>query len=647
MSFKEKLKTLLQTKFVKKTGTVFSLIAITSALAFGTIACTPEQSVQDPPSSPITTPSDDLKPGDGIITPGDETTDPTDPDITDPGITDPENPDVTDPETPTDPEDPGVTDPETPTDPDATDPEDPEQTLLVGDIIDEQLTDEALFNLTNEKAEEIALKFQNAHFPDEQVSTIWVHPSGSGAIYVLLTNGTEKRMAFIDSSSAETQALKAAMENAKQKIVELSDLDSSTEIQAENKADVLEALEIAKQLYLSDLTTLANAAAQTWDFSEIMPISLAKQTDAILAQQFGGAETVYVGAFTDPMSYAAAGNIASSSCQMAYALTLNTDGKLDVYSVTVAEGETDLSGALDITFVGNFEAGTTLTDLPALTQPQKSSSFEEVYNEVFGENYEFVPFEDYMQSLAERVFSTSTDVKFLVAEAKPDSFVIYANGKGSFGEDRLLQGTLKTGTYATIYAPILYNLYDLTRQSEAAGGFKQYMQQVYENCADASSARAELETISADLNQSVRVSSGLVGGNFDTTGPVTNTTDDIDFSAYAEKYTPEGATPLKCYVGSFKGYVYDDPLNPFFNTGYIDSFPVVVIYSQDGSNELIIESFDLCVPRHRDYTNEQMYAFGLGEINETYVKLNGETTVIDDPILSEELLANLNAEKTL
>lgn len=635
MSFKEKFKTLLQTKFVKKTGTVFSLIAITSALAFGTIACTPEQNVQDPPSPPITTPSDDLKPDDGIITPGDETTDPTDPDITDP-----ENPDVTDPETPTDPEDPEVTDPETPTDPDVTDPEDPEQTLLVGDIIDEQLTDEALFNLTNAKAEEIALKFQNAHFPDEQVSTIWVHPSGSGAIYLLLTNGTEKRMAFIDSSSAETQALKAAMENAKQKIVELSDLDYNTEIQAENKADVLEALEIAKQLYLSDLTTLANAAAQTWDFSEIMPISLAKQTDAILAQQFGGAETVYVGAFTDPMPYTAAGNITSSSCQMAYALTLNTDGKLDVYSVTVAEGETDLSGALDITFVGNFEAGTALTDLPALTQPQKSSSFEEVYNEVFGENYEFVPFEDYMQQFAENVFSVGTT--FLAAETTPDSFVIYANEKNSLGSDCLVKGTLKTDTYAAIYVPILYNLYDLTRQSEAAGGFKQYMQQVYESCANASSARAELETISADLNQSIRVVSGLTGGPFDTTRLVTNTADDIDFSAYAEEYTPEGATPLKCYVGTLSFKTLDNK----FGTGYTQQFDTVVVYLNE-DNTLTVKKLTVFVPWYSNSTDEISYNFALGEENEDYIIYERDSLTHDNPILAEELLTNLDAKKTL
>lgn len=616
MSFKEKIKTLLQTKFVKKTGTVFSLIAITSALAFGTIACTPEQNVQDPPSPPITTPSDDLKPGDGIITPGDETTDPTDPDITDP-----ENPDVTDPETPTD-------------------PEDPEQTLLVGDIIDEQLTDEALFNLTNERVEEIALEFQNAHFPDEQVSTIWVHPSGSGAIYLLLTNGTEKRMAFIDTSSTETQALKAAMENAKQKIVELLGLDSSTKIPAENKADVLELLGIAKQNFLEEFTTLANAAAQTWEFSEIMPISLAKQTDAILAQQFGGAETVYVGAFTDPMPYTAAGNITSSSCQMAYALTLNTDGKIDVYSVTVAEGETDLSGALDITFVGNFEAGTALTDLPALTQPQKSSSFEEVYNEVFGENYEFVPFEDYMQQFAERVFSTRTDVKFLVAEADPDAFVIYADA--AYDENRrcLLQGTLMNEKYSSI----LCNFYDLTRQSESAGGFKQYMQQVYESCADASSARAELESINTSLNQGIQLATILENGSFDITRPITNTRDDIVIEDYIDVFMPEGATPLKLYLDTLSGRLLDG--THIFNTGYYKTCLANISYINEDGNVEIVE-YSVAFPWYNNDTDEKVYDRLLGVAGEDFKLTLMDTATLTNPIVSEELIANIENENML
>lgn len=642
MSFKEKLKTLLQTKFVKKTGTVFSLIAITSALAFGTIACTPEQNVQDPPSPPITTPSDDLKPDDGIITPGDETTDPTDPDITDPGITDPENPDVTDPETPTDPEDPGVTDPETPTDPDATDPEDPEQTLLVGDIIDEQLTDEALFNLTNEKAEEIALKFQNAHFPDEQVSTIWVHPSGSGAIYVLLTNGTEKRMAFIDSSSVETQALKAAMENAKQKIVELSDLDYNTEIQAENKADVLELLDIAKREFLEEFTTLANAAVQTWDFSEIMPISLAKQTDAILAQQFGGAETVYVGAFTDPMSYTASGNITSSSCQMAYALTLNTDGKIDVYSVTVAEGETDLSGALDITFVGNFEAGTALTDLPALTQPQKASSFEEVYNEVFGEGYDLEPFEQYFDKIPEMLFDISGGFKVLATEFNADNFVIYAD---CISQNDPTRHQLSSATYRGTTPAMLLDYEALTQE---AGGLplKAYLESKYAGSnMSTEEIRSELESYKTRTDAIDRMKKFFDAGCktfFDLSTLITNTTNDIDFSAYAEEYTPEGATPLKCYVETLSFKTLDNK----FGTGYTQQFDTVVAYLNE-DNTLTVKKLTVFVPWYSNSTDEISYNFALGEENKDYIVYERESSTHIDPILSEELLANIENENML
>lgn len=401
MSFKEKLKTLLQTKFVKKTCMVFSLIAMTSALALVAIACTPE-SVQDPSSSPITTPSDDSKPSE--VTPGGETTDDE--------TTDPKNPDITDPETPTEPEDPGIAEPE---DPDITEPTDPEN-------------------------------------PD----------------------------------------------------------------------------------------------------------------------------------ITDP--------------------------------------ETPVD-----------------PEEPEIEDPTPEVSFEDVYNEIFGENYEFVPIDAYMQQFTENVFTGNGSDEFLVAETTPDSFVIYANEKNSLGMDCLVKGTLMNEKYSSI----LYNFYDLTRQSEAAGGFKQYMQQVYASYEDAGSARAEFETISTNIRQGTQLATILGIGSFDTTRLVTNTADDIDFSAYAEEYTPEGATPLKCYVGTMSGRRFD---TDYFNTGYIDSSPVVVLYLNENS-QLVIESFDMYVPWYRDSTTETLYQSGLGELGKTYVKDGLTITTINNPILSEELLANI--ENTL
>ena len=409
MSFKEKLKTLLQTKFVKKTCMVFSLIAITSALAFGTIACTPE-SVQDPPSPPITIPSDDLEEDGGTTTPGDET---TDDETTDDETTDPENPDITDPETPTEPEDPGITEPE---DPDITEPTDPEN-------------------------------------PD----------------------------------------------------------------------------------------------------------------------------------ITDP--------------------------------------ETPVD-----------------PEEPEIEDPTPEVSFEDVYNEIFGENYEFVPIDAYMQQFTENVFTGNGSDEFLVAETTPDSFVIYANEKNSLGMDCLVKAALKTGTYSTIYAPILYNLYDLTRQSEAAGGFKQYMQQVYESCADASSARAELETICADLNQSIRVVSGLTGGPFDTTRLVTNTTDDIVIEDYIDVFLPEGAIAIKLYIDDLGASLPDQ--QKYFNSGYYQGCDSFMIYLDQEGN-VVVDEYRLTFPSYTNDTPKTVYDRLLKEEGTYHRKTLQSTDILENPILSEELLANI------
>lgn len=407
MSFKEKLKTLLQTKFVKKTCMVFSLIAMTSALALVAIACTPE-SVQDPSSSPITTPSDDSKPSE--VTPGGET---TDDETTDDAVTDPENPDITDPETPTEPEDPGITEPE---DPDITEPTDPEN-------------------------------------PD----------------------------------------------------------------------------------------------------------------------------------ITDP--------------------------------------ETPVD-----------------PEEPEIEDPTPEVSFEDVYNEIFGENYEFVPIDAYMQQFAENVFTGNGSDEFLVAETTPDSFVIYANEKNSLGMDCLVKGTLMNEKYSSI----LYNFYDLTRQSEAAGGFKQYMQQVYASYEDAGSARAEFEAISTNIRQGTQLATILGRGGFDTTRLVTNTADDIVIEDYIDVFLPEGATPLKLYIGTLSGRLLDG--THLFNTGYYKTCIAYIIYVNEDGNVEIVE-YTVAFPWYRNDTSKTIYDRLLKEEGTYYRKKLLSSDILENPIISEELLANI--ENTL
>ena len=413
MSFKEKLKTFLQTKFVKKTCMVFSLIAITSALAFGTIACTPE-SVQDPPSPPITTPSDDLKPDDGIITPGDETTDPTDPDITDP-----ENPDITDPETPTEPEDPGIIDPE---DPDITEPTDPEN-------------------------------------PD----------------------------------------------------------------------------------------------------------------------------------ITDP--------------------------------------ETPVD-----------------PEEPEIEDPTPEVSFEEVYNEVFGEGYDLEPFEQYFDKIPEMLFDISGGFKVLATEFNSDNFIIYAD---CISQNDPTRHELSSATYrGTTPADLL----DYEALTQEAGGLplKAYLESKYAGTnMSAEEIRTDLETYKTRTDAIDRMKRFFDAGCktfFDLSTLITNTTDDIVIEDYVDVFLPEGATPLKLYIGTLSGRLLDG--THIFNTGYYKTCIANLSYvNEDGDVEIV--EYSVAFPWYNNDTDEKVYDRLLGEVREDYKLTLMDAVTLTNPIISEELLANIESENTL
>ena len=406
MSFKEKLKTLLQTKLVKKTGTVFSLIAITSALAFGTIACTHEQNVQDPPSPPITTPSDDSKPSE--VTPGDET---TDDETTDDAVTDPENPDITDPETPTEPEDPGIIEPE---DPDITEPTDPEN-------------------------------------PD----------------------------------------------------------------------------------------------------------------------------------ITDP--------------------------------------ETPVD-----------------PEEPEIEDPTPEISFEEVYNEVFGEGYDLEPFEQYLYQLANLVFDNEND-EILFIEFNKNAFVIYAEHDGFTNERGMSRATYYNGA-----PPAALLDYEALTQEAGALPLKAYLESKYASSNMSSEEiRAELESYKTRTDAIDRLEKFLGAGfksNFEQTTLITNTTDDIVIEDYVDVFLPEGATPLKLYIRALSGSIIDS--TEMFNTGHYETCEAYFIYIDD-ENNAVVEKYRLFFPSYTDDTAKTVYDRLLKEEGTYHKKSLQSTDILENPILSEELLANI------
>lgn len=407
MSFKEKLKTLLQTRFVKKTCMVFSLIAMTSALALVAIACTPE-SVQDPSSSPITTPSDDSKPSE--VTPGGET---TDDETTDDAVTDPENPDITDPETPTEPEDPGITEPE---DPDITEPTDPEN-------------------------------------PD----------------------------------------------------------------------------------------------------------------------------------ITDP--------------------------------------ETPVD-----------------PEEPEIEDPTPEVSFEDVYNEVFGEGYDLEPFEQYFDKIPEMLFDISGGFKVLATEFNSDNFVIYAD---CISQNDPTRHELSSATYRGTTPAMLLDYEALTQE---AGGLplKEYLESKYASSNMSSEEiRTELETYKTRTDAIDRMKRFFDAGCktfFELRTLVTNTRDDIVIEDYIDVFLPEGATPLKLYIGTLSGRLLDG--THLFNTGYYKTCIAYIIYVNEDGNVEIVE-YTVAFPWYRNDTPKSIYDRLLKEEGTYYRKKLLSSDILENPIISEELLANI------
>ena len=124
--------------------------------------------------------------------------------------------------------------------------------------------------------------------------------------------------------------------------------------------------------------------------------------------------------------------------------------------------------------------------------------------------------------------------------------------------------------------------------------------------------------------------------SFSLSTPITNTTADINFDDYAKEYTPEGATPIACYVGDMG----TKTLNNTFGTGYVQRLAYLVAYL-DSESKLHIKKGAVIMPWYTNSTDDYSYSLALGEEGKDYVTIEEEEiSKLEDPIISSELLPN-------
>lgn len=445
----------------------------------------------------------------------------------------------------------------------------------------------------------------------------------------------ENVLLAVTADGSEYTALGELLASPEARIMELGGLNPDTAVSEAERDGVLSTLMEAVTRYESEAERLAAAYYATAEYTRIMALTDVIAVPEAVKTLFPNAVALAVGVFTDPMEYTADGNVQGETCKMAYVSALNADGSAVVYSVTVGQGMEDfVTGNIDVAETGEYAFGITLESLPALSQPVLTVLFDDLYAEVFGADYDLVPFETYFAELTAEVFKNASDFSILFYEFSKNGFRLYADYVIKDDE----RHSLAEAIYKDAGLSMILDYSALSKEIGDEGSLKDYLQSTFStggkvNADDIERVKRELNTYKARTDLADRVRKFTNKTSFNTTNLLTNTTADIDFDEYAAEYTPAGATPLICYVGDISFKTLDNT----FGTGYTQQFDVAVAYI-DTERNIIIREFTVVVPWYTNSTDEYSYSLALGEEGKDYITGREEITTIEDPIISEWLL---------
>lgn len=462
-------------------------------------------------------------------------------------------------------------------------------------------------------------------FPD--ADGVELYTADDKGSFLLIKEGDKSKLVAV--SSPMTDEVKDLLSSPEEYVLALADVDPTavvveTEVE-QIKQKINQAIEEYKSLAQRTVDELEISKTVVSDIFRTIPLDKSAQ------QLFNGATEIMVSTPTDAMLHTAEGDISTENCRMAYAFSKNNDGSISAYVLTLP----DVSNMFDnlaadsvIDFVGNF-ASTNQINLPELSQPIKQLSFEELFNQVFGEDYVFTPFEEAFDKIMDDAFRYATEYKNLCIEFSAEKLVVYSNCKTASSQSDFLG----TATYRGEHLAELYEYAQLSEQAEETS-LQDYAKQVSgfvenEN-NDEAEVKAKLEQLKSQIENLQKIADETGFADFILYSHLMNTETNINISDYAEHYIPADATPIACYVGRMSARTLDNR----FGTGYTQSFNIVVIYK---TNEgVVYRDFTVIVPWYTNSTTQSSYALGLGEEGKDYIFGRDETILIEDPILTGE-----------
>ena len=327
-----------------------------------------------------------------------------------------------------------------------------------------------------------------------------------------------------------------------------------------------------------------------------------------------------------------------------YTVTFETNGGSAVQPVTVDEGDAITSAPetkLDGYEFGGWYSSADHSDDSLVTFPytpaesvtlyakwSKILTAADLYNEVFGEDYAFVSFENEIDTLLSALMYTTP--KFLIANVEKDDFTIYAN---ILSEQ---QGFTEVHYVGNQTADI-FDHYNLCKTITESGGLLSYTElllgehEILMDSQKHSDFVNTLQELRNQLENGTAILSSLSTTNCTVKRLITNTKTEIEFADFAATFMPAGVTPIACYVGALSGRNMESSQNPYFNTGYREQFDAFFVYI-DAESILNIVKVKIVVPWYTNSTDESLYASALKEEGTNYKISSSSTTTIENPI---------------
>ena len=327
-----------------------------------------------------------------------------------------------------------------------------------------------------------------------------------------------------------------------------------------------------------------------------------------------------------------------------YTVTFETNGGSAVKAVTVDEGDAITSAPetkLDGYEFDGWYFSADLSDDALVTFPytpaesttlyakwSKILTAADLYNEVFGEDYEYLSLIQHLSNLAQRINSSNN---FVFADCCSNEFILYANLHYA---DRNITGLLKMTYVGQSIAQIQDTIRFLNEIDKS--GFESYLHSIYENYISQGMEVLfeQFNELKNKLSQARTFFETIPINNFTRLGLITNTKTEIEFADYAAKFMPAGVTPIACYVGEcgarnidYKYFV------EYFGIGYYSMVKTTLVFmNNDGS--IAVSEYEFIVRALNNKEASESIYNRLLNGNETtdYVVSNIDTTTIENPI---------------